>query len=132
MATSSSEAPKDITPLNPIGAKIFMSGSEIAGYTRQLNYRIVYFVSKSEFKRLLDKLNANRKDEPYLYTDFMPNGEYDLYYNYLTDTPIAYYRSNLDVITLDNYEYMWIVHPWESSNTMVGAIYYGWPNWIMR
>jgi len=130
-ATSSIKAPTDITPLNPVGAKVFMFDSAIVSYTRQMNYRIVYFVSKDEFKRLLDKLNADSKGEPYLYTDFLPHGEYDLYYDYRTDTPIVHTRYELDVITIDNFEYLWIVHPWDSSY-VAGSIVYGWPNWIIR
>lgn len=120
--------PTDVTPRNPPWNKVFMWFTTAAGYTRRLNYRIVYFVSKREFQRLLEMMNTS--GELYRYTDFMPTGDYDLYYNTNKGEPIVYPRGkSLDVITLDNYEYMWLVHPWDSRNYVIGSISHGWPDW---
>ncbi|NMC35352.1 MAG: hypothetical protein GYA36_23270 [Veillonellaceae bacterium] len=124
--------PIDVTPNQEVYKKIFLdqSTNKPCAWTRKLGYRVVYFVSKSEFERLLAKINEDLSiRDTMVISDFSPSGEYDLYYWFEEDTPVAVLRSGDQLLTIGNSSELWLVYPWDESNVVFGTISYGWPEW---
>lgn len=100
---------------------LYSRDGQTIGWTKQLAYRVVFFVIKEEIVRMIREYNKTSTKKIH-YGDIEPGGDYDLYYDATTDTVIPYLRTDEIPINRKNYLNLWLVLPWDQQKQPIGEI----------